>query len=157
MKKGFTLVEIMIVLAIIGLIVAIAVPAFLKNRQDAQGAACNAQLDQIFSAKEQTCFKKNIKAGMAGVAITAAELNEYLRGLDLTETNPCPMGGTYSYSPLNDSTSGQASVPTCDQETVAAGDSGHTWGEEGLHIHRRSFVQDTNGVYSRDTTKYTYN
>ncbi len=43
-RKGFTLVEIMIVLAIIGLIVSIAVPAFLKNRRDAQGSACNGQL-----------------------------------------------------------------------------------------------------------------
>ena len=51
-KKGFTLVEIMIVVAIIGLLAAIAIPNFVKARQKAQQEACIANLRQIEGATQ---------------------------------------------------------------------------------------------------------
>ncbi|MBF0216493.1 MAG: prepilin-type N-terminal cleavage/methylation domain-containing protein [Candidatus Omnitrophica bacterium] len=50
-KQGFTLVEIMIVVAIIGLLAAVAIPNFLKAREKAQQNACIANLKQIDGAK----------------------------------------------------------------------------------------------------------
>lgn len=53
MKKGFTLVEIMIVVAIIGLLAAIAIPSFMRARTTSQANACINNLRQIESGKEQ--------------------------------------------------------------------------------------------------------
>ncbi|MFA7158443.1 MAG: prepilin-type N-terminal cleavage/methylation domain-containing protein [Kiritimatiellia bacterium] len=53
MKKGFTLVEIMIVVAIIGLLAAIAIPSFMKARTSSQKNACINNLRQIESGKDQ--------------------------------------------------------------------------------------------------------
>src|SRR6201988_5316783 len=52
-NSGFTLVEIMIVVAIIGLLAAIAIPNFIKARTTAQKNACISNLRQIDGAKEQ--------------------------------------------------------------------------------------------------------
>ena len=51
-KKGFTLVEIMIVVAIIGLLAAIAIPNFIKAREKAQTNACIANLKQLQGAAQ---------------------------------------------------------------------------------------------------------
>src|SRR5688572_29379652 len=52
-KSAFTLVEIMIVVAIIGLLAAIAIPNFVKARTTAQQNACINNLRQIDGAKQQ--------------------------------------------------------------------------------------------------------
>ena len=52
-RTGFTLVEIMIVVLIIGILLAIAVPNFIKARQNSRLQTIIANLKQIESAEEQ--------------------------------------------------------------------------------------------------------
>ena len=75
-QSGFTLVEIMIVVAIIGLLAAIAIPNFVKARTTAQKNACIANLKQIDGAKEQWALENKKTQGDA--ADTTA-INGYLR------------------------------------------------------------------------------
>jgi type II secretion system protein G len=58
-RKGFTLVEIMIVVAIIGLLAAIAIPNFVKARQTAEKQACIANLKQIQGAIQVWALDNN--------------------------------------------------------------------------------------------------
>jgi prepilin-type N-terminal cleavage/methylation domain-containing protein len=76
-RKGFTLVEIMIVVAIIGLLAAIAIPNFLKSRETSRMNACINNLRQIDGAKEQWAIAKKKKEGDA---IEATEVWEYIKG-----------------------------------------------------------------------------
>jgi prepilin-type N-terminal cleavage/methylation domain-containing protein len=55
-QGGYTFTEIMIVVAIMGIVAAIAVPNFLKSRKRSHMNTCIANLKQIDSAKEQAAF-----------------------------------------------------------------------------------------------------
>ena len=88
-KQGFTLVEIMIVVAIIGLLAAIAIPSFMKARTTSQKNACINNLRQVEAGKEQWALETKQAQG-ASVVSTAVEA--YLKAAPV-----CPAGGTYDY------------------------------------------------------------
>jgi prepilin-type N-terminal cleavage/methylation domain-containing protein len=99
-KLGFTLVEIMIVVAIIGLLAAIAIPSFVKARNTAQQNACINNLRMIDSGKEQGALAE--RWGDQSASVTTI-VNQYIKG----NTTPlCPAAGAYTYGDMDEN-------PTC--------------------------------------------
>jgi len=98
MKRGFTLVEIMIVVAIIGILVGIAVPGFIKARKTAQGKSCNENLSKIDGAKETYALENNLTTGdPATIADLCAPDSSGAPGTGYLKKTPfCPAGGTYT-------------------------------------------------------------
>lgn len=94
-RSAFTLVEIMIVVAIIGLLAAIAIPNFVKARGTAQKNACINNLRQIDGAKEQWALENRVATGTAVTETGPTGVNAYIKG----EQRPvCPAGGSYNYN-----------------------------------------------------------
>ena len=103
-KAGFTLVEIMIVVAIIGLLAAIAIPNFVKARATSQANACINNLRQIDGAAQQWALEKGQSTG---ASITfPGDLTPYIKMNSAGSIPPCPAGGSYS-----DATVG--AIPKC--------------------------------------------
>lgn len=87
---GFTLVEIMIVVAIIGLLVSVAIPNFIKMRASAQSKTCISNLRVMDHAK-QTWALENRK----GNGVTVNQVDIVGPTLYLKEMPKCPAGGIY--------------------------------------------------------------
>ena len=107
-KAGFTLVEIMIVVAIIGLLASIAIPNFVRARVDSQKNVCVSNLRQIDGAA-QTWALENNKG--PGDDYTLDILASYLGRGSAGAIPSCPAKGTYPPSAKVGTT------PTCSLAT----------------------------------------
>ena len=96
---GFTFIEIMIVVFLIGMLSSIAVYNYIQVRHDAQGRICTSNLRNIDHAKERWAFAT--KADNSDTP-TESDLELYLRN----GYPDCPGGGTYTIGTMND-------LPTC--------------------------------------------
>ena len=83
---GFTLIEIMIVVAIIGMLAAIAVPNFAKARGEAQKTACISNLQKIDGAIQVWALEQKKDSDQP---VTYIDIAPYLKNSVL-----CPSGGT---------------------------------------------------------------
>ena len=109
MNKGFTLVEIMIVVAIIAILAAVAIPNFITYRKTSQMNACISNLKQIQSAVEQ--------CKLAGKEVTAANVYGADKYIKVAPT--CPATKAAYTLPTGDAD------PVCPNPTTAGDDYKH--------------------------------
>jgi len=108
-RRAFTLVEIMIVVAIIGMLAAIAMPNIAQAREKARTNVCISNLQQIEGAIQRWSLDMNKDEGQA---VTYEDIRSYLRRAVV-----CPSGGTTFEDSYTITTVDAA--PTCQKKPAA--------------------------------------
>ena len=96
-RKGFTLIEIMIVVAIIAIALAIAIPNFIRISSVSKRTVCINNLRKITSAVEQWAIDNNISSG---ANITTTQESDIYANYLRTGKPKCPSGGEYLLNPV---------------------------------------------------------
>lgn len=95
-STGFTLVEIMIVVLIIGILLAIAIPNFVTARNSSRARACVDNLKQIDSAKQQYIMDKRQSSSFSFATTYSGTTSNELVPTYIRSFPTCPAGGTYT-------------------------------------------------------------
>ncbi len=112
-RAGFTLVEIMIVVAIIALLAAIAVPGFLRARKRSQASRIINDLRLIDSAVDQYAIETNKKSGDT---VNTVDWTNYLKkGTNLYTTGMDILGNSYGPQKVDS----LPSVPASSKDTLS--------------------------------------
>lgn len=98
-RRGFTLIELMTVVLLIGIILALAVPNYVNARQKSRRLVCTRNLAKIDMAKEEWALATRASTG------SPVTMNDLVPG-HLKKTPACPAGGDYTPQPVGTN-------PTC--------------------------------------------
>lgn len=111
-RRGFTLVEIMVVVFIIALLLGIAVPQWNRSRERTRRISCLTNLKSIDDAKSVIAIQEHLKNGDE---VSEEELvPAFLKGNSFPD---CPSGGDYTIQPIGEE-------PECSVHGVTGGLSG---------------------------------